>query len=973
MTVSASSLGGVTEPSNFMSVEVLEDQPDDLNTDPPNVVILSEDIVDPSDPTLPITEEIIETPTEEEKLEEENEEEKEEEEENFGAELGGYIEVDLPFPGDTNGDQIAQFSIAEAQASSLPSFWDNRSSMPPVRNQGSWGSCWTFSAIVSAESTLRRNYSSTYGTNASNSISPYHMARFFYNTPNDPLGNISGSRTIPRVNSVDISSNDTRYLNIGGNNMFNTWNMAGWRAGGAEVNSPYESIANTKGVLPDSLAYNNIAKLQNAYWINLSNRNLVKQMVQQHGAVSMAYYSSVYSNYNKTNAGTAYFQNAYTSADHAVAIVGWNDNFSRNNFNSSNLPPGNGAWLVRNSWGSGWGDGGYFWLSYHDASIGTGKWGFVFQFEPFNNYRNIYQYDGSNGIRSSYINPGGSASSIFKTQGGAQRLDAVAVGVYNDNVRYNVQIFLNPSAGNPTSGTPLLRTPQSGTLPYVGYHTIRLNTPVNLPANSTFSVVITYPDGAYQFIDASYSNGSWIRFVNPSPTGRTFFRTSATGSWQDFGRQSTPATARIKAFTNPAPATTPPPAPNPPAPTPPAPTPSRASLSVVNRNNRDTFYDISITNAQSVGNITGVNLAVWSEQNGQDDLAWYSASLSNGVWRGAADIRRHKDSGTYRVNAWGVTSSGGRVSLGSTTFAVSEPTGGRVEIINNNPSAGFFDTSIRGVSSRSSVDSVTVLVWTRANKSDLRRTTATRQSDGSFRARIQTSNHNFFVGTYNVQAEITAGNGLRFTRGTTHLVTSKPSVTITTSSRNGRDIFYDISVANAQILGDIKGVNLAVWSERNGQDDLTWYGTSLSNGVWRGAADIRRHKDSGTYRINAIGVTSTGGRIFLGTTTFNVSPPTGGRAEILNAKPAAGTFDVVVRGVRSSSSVDKVAVVVWTKVNQSDHRWYTATRQADGSFKVTIPAANHNSFSGTYNIAANITTGNGQLLTVRTTYNFSPR
>jgi hypothetical protein len=86
----------------------------------------------------------------------------------------------------------------------------------------------------------------------------------------------------------------------------------------------------------------------------------------------------------------------------------------------------------------------------------------------------------------------------------------------------------------------------------VGYHTVRLRTPVRLPANSTFAVVITYPNGANQFVDATYNNGNWIRFVNPSVNGRTFFRNSATASWQDFSRTHS-FTARIKAFTNPMP------------------------------------------------------------------------------------------------------------------------------------------------------------------------------------------------------------------------------------------------------------------------------------------------------------------------------------------------------------------------------------------------------------------------------------
>jgi hypothetical protein len=179
-------------------------------------------------------------------------------------------------------------------------------------------------------------------------------------------------------------------------------------------------------------------------------------------------------------------------------------------------------------------------------------------------------------------------------------------------------------------------------------------------------------------------------------------------------------------------------------------------------------------------------------------------------------------------------------------------------------------------------------------------------------------------------------------------------------------------VTNAHLLGNIQGVNFAVWSERNGQNDVVWYGSTLINGVWRGTADVRRHRYAGRFHVNAWGVTSNNTRVLLGTTTFHVSEPMGGRIEIENSNPSTGTFDVVIRGVRTPSSIAGVDVPVWTRANQSDIRWNSATRQTDGSFRVRIQGSHHNMHSGIYNIRARIHTGNGQVLVRDVTHFFNP-
>lgn len=213
------------------------------------------------------------------------------------------------------------------------------------------------------------------------------------------------------------------------------------------------------------------------------------------GAVSVSYTAGDQTTYY--NADTcAWYNPEPTSIDHAVLLVGWDDNFPRGSFND--MPEKDGAWLIRNSWGTGWGDDGYFWLSYEDKSLSFGN---VYTLEPADNYTTNYQYDLGWGYSLGKVEEGqktdftGYEANIFTAQG-KEQLEAVSFYTTDVNTRYEVSVYTGCADDNPTSGT-LSTATASGTQPYAGYHTVELPKAVPLAAGEKFSVVVKLVNPAY--------------------------------------------------------------------------------------------------------------------------------------------------------------------------------------------------------------------------------------------------------------------------------------------------------------------------------------------------------------------------------------------------------------------------------------------------------------------------------------------
>ena len=152
-------------------------------------------------------------------------------------------------------------------------------------------------------------------------------------------------------------------------------------------------------------------------------------------------------------------------------------------------------------------------------------------------------------------------------------------------------------------------------------------------------------------------------------------------------------------------------------------------------------------------------------------------------------------------------------------------------------------------------------------------------------------------------------------------------------------------------------VQFAVWSVQGGQDDLIWYTAEKKNdAAWIKKVKIKDHKTLGTYNVHAY-ITLVNGSVKTKTTTFNVSRPTA-TLTVGTQDKEKGTVEVTVSNIQSKSGINKVLIPVWSQQNQSDLVWYTAQKQPDGTYKITIDMGNHNYNEGTYHVACYIVDGN---------------
>jgi C1A family cysteine protease len=391
-------------------------------------------------------------------------------------------------------------------ALSYPVSYDLRTTgkLTPVRDQANCGSCWTFGAFGSMESNLKPGETWDFSENN------------LKNTHGFTWGPCDGGN---------------RYMAVA--------YLTRWSGAIAESDDPYSdsSISNSPaGLVPRK-------HLQDVFFIpdrsSFTDNDNLKYAIMNYGAVQISMCWD-WASYNATY--KSHYFSGSSSTNHDICIVGWDDNFSSTKFNTT--APGNGAFIVRNSWNTTWGDGGYFYLSYYDTEAPLEASVYRVSECP-TNYSKVYQYDplglvNTLGYGKTYIWGG----NIFTAES-TEYVKAVSSYADTPYTTYTVRVYTGVGA-TPNTGT--LACEQYGTVTNAGYFTIDLNTLVKVTANQKFSAVIGYnsPGSGYpypfEYAEAGYSDAA------SASAGQSFYSPDGS-SWYELTGYEPTGNCCIKAFT----------------------------------------------------------------------------------------------------------------------------------------------------------------------------------------------------------------------------------------------------------------------------------------------------------------------------------------------------------------------------------------------------------------------------------------
>lgn len=419
----------------------------------------------------------------------------------------------VPSPFSLVGTKPKNIEKTFLKSSSLPTSYDLRTKnkLTAVKDQGSSNSGWAFATYGSLESALETAESDDFSENN--------------------LKNRAGFDIAP---------------NAAGNADMSIAYLARWGGPVSEKDDPYDAASTSS---PEKPTQKHVQEVLKFGYDN--NYNDLKNAIMKYGAVFTTMY---YQDENYDSKNTTYYYKGSESANHAVDIVGWNDNFDKNKFaeTGSGIPPENGAFIVRNSRGSGWGDKGYFYVSYFDSLIGLDNAVFN-NAEPISNYSSIYQYDPL-GETTSVRFPSNPNTVWFANVFTAESNDALsAVSFYTNGPNSEYEVWLY--AYNNGTLTPNKRL-GSGSITYAGYHTIKLSNGTQLTSGSKFAVAVKLTTPSETKDDDPYLLAleepvSGYSSQAESSKGQSFVSGDGS-SWIDLKDTDHPnANVCLKAFTSP--------------------------------------------------------------------------------------------------------------------------------------------------------------------------------------------------------------------------------------------------------------------------------------------------------------------------------------------------------------------------------------------------------------------------------------
>ena len=315
-----------------------------------------------------------------------------------------------------------------------------------VRNQGNYGTCWSFAALGAMESVLLPEERVQYSVD--------HMTL---------------------SNDFEIDQHE------GGDYTIGMAYLAAWRGPVYEEDDPYGDDKTVSGLAP-------VKHVQEMQIIDGKDYEKIKEAVFKYGGVQ----TSIYNALRSSQSYSPYFDKATNSycyigtekPNHDVVIIGWDDNYSKDNF-SVDLE-GDGAFICQNSWGKNFGEDGVFYVSYYDTNIGTHNVVYT-GIEGTDNYDNIYQSDlcGWRG-QLGYNKESMYGANVF-TATGAESLAAASFYATGKDSQYELYVVRGfqdeKSFGN-------MIPVASGKLSNAGYYTVKFNQEITVEPGERYAIVL---------------------------------------------------------------------------------------------------------------------------------------------------------------------------------------------------------------------------------------------------------------------------------------------------------------------------------------------------------------------------------------------------------------------------------------------------------------------------------------------------
>jgi len=421
----------------------------------------------------------------------------------------------------------------------------------------------------------------------------------------------------------------------------------------------------------------------------------------------------------------------------------------------------------------------------------------------------------------------------------------------------------------------------------------------------------------------------------------------------------------------------------------PAADPTEGSLSgkidIVNNDTMTGRFDVVISNVKAPNGVRTVSVPIWSETGGQDDLVWYTANRqANGTYTVNVKAADHKNStGLYNVHLYYVQNNEQMTGVGGTTTTVAIGKKNQTPVsadltIAKSEKDGTFTITAKNLQGFDGYKEVKIPFWSHANgMKDIIWYTPTRQADGSYTVTAKASDHENADGKYEAQVFYVDAQGQnKFVKKAfidytaTKLANAVAAdLTITKSEKDGT---FTITAKNLQGFDGYKEVKIPFWSHANGMKDIIWYTpTRQADGSYTVTAKASDHENAdGKYEAQVFYVDAKGQNKFVKKAFIdykNQSRPTG-TLLIQNNNKDTGTFDVIIKDVYSPKGVRTVQVPTWSdKDGQDDIRWYEATRQANGDYKVSVKASDHKNSTGKYHIHLYYIQNDGSRVGVGTT------